>query len=138
MHYIFLSTDTGETKIMSKFRYLKILETLKKGNLSVEICASRLQPGNNAYDNIVDSLEEIVDLVNSEGGWNVYGWGEWGLISYVRLLGNDIKEPGDNKVISQEISTHLVHIHPSKKYYLELYTIQGRSLENLKFEFSTL
>ena len=76
MHYICLSSDTGETKIMSKFRSLKILETLKKGNLSVEICASRLQPSNDAYNNIVDSLEEIVDLVNTEGVWNVYGWGK--------------------------------------------------------------
>ena len=36
----------------------------------------------------------------------------------VSILGNDIKEPGDNKVLSQEISTHVVHLHPSKKYYI--------------------
>ena len=61
-----------------------------------------------------------------------------GLISDVSLLGNNIKEPGDNKVLSQNISTHGVYLHSSKKYYLDLSTIQGRSLDNLKFDFYTL
>ena len=60
------------------------------------------------------------------------------MINDVSLLGNDIKEPGDDKVLSQDISTRVVHLHPSKKYYLTLSTIQGRSLVKLKLEFSTL
>ena len=59
--------------MMRKSISLKILETLTRDNLSVDIRASRLQAGNDAYDNIVDSLEEIVDFVHSEGGWNFYG-----------------------------------------------------------------
>ena len=34
------------------------------------------------------------------------------LINDVILLGNDIKEPGDNKVVAQDISTRVVHLHP--------------------------
>ena len=83
-------------------------------------------------------MEEIVGLVNSDGGWTVYGWGKIFLINDVSILGNDIKEPGDNKVISQEISIYVVHLHPSKKYYIDLSTIHGKSLDNLKFDFFTL
>ena len=97
-----------------------------------------MQSGNYAYDDIVDYLEEIVDLINYEVGWNVYIWGKRGFINAVSLLGNAIKEPGGNKVLSQEISTHVVHLHPLKKYYLDLSTIQGRSLDNLKFDCYTL
>ena len=61
-----------------------------------------------------------------------------GLINDVIILGNDRKEPGDNKFLSQEISTHVVHLHSSEKYYLNLSTITGRSLDNLKFDISTL
>ena len=104
----------------------------------MDIHASRLQSGNDAYDDIVDAFDEIFDLVHSEAGWNVYGWIRGGLINDVSILGNDIKEPGDNKVLSQEISTHVVYLHPSKKDYPDLSTIQGRSLDNLKFDFSTL
>ena len=56
----------------------------------------------------------------------------------VSILGNGIKEPGDNKVISQEISTNVVPVHPSKKDYIYLSKIHERSLDNLKFDFLTL
>ena len=118
---------------MIKFRNLKSLETFTKGDLSVDIRVSRLQSGNDAYAVIVDSFDEIFDLVNSEGGWNVYGWGKIGLINDVSLLGFDIKDPSDNIFLYQKISTHVVHIHPSNKYYLGLSTIHGRSRDNLKF-----
>ena len=91
MHSICLSTDTGETKMMSKFSSLGFLETFTKGNLSVDIRAPMLQSGNDAYDDIFDAFDEIVDLVNSEGGWTVYGWGRIGLINDVSILVNDIK-----------------------------------------------
>ena len=97
-----------------------------------------MQSGNDVNDVIVDYLEEIFDLVNSEGKWTVYGCGKIGLINDVSILGNDIKEPGDNKVLSWEISTNVVHPHPLKKYYLNLSKIQEWYLDNLKFEFYTL
>ena len=74
-----------------------------------------LQSSNDAYTNIVDAFDEIVDLVNSEGGWTVYGQGKIGLTNDVILLGNDIKVPGDNKVFSHDISTHVVYPHPIKE-----------------------
>ena len=59
-------------------------------------------------------MEESVDSVNSEVGWTVYVWVKRGFINDVSLLGNDIKEPGDNEVLSHEISTNVVHLHPLK------------------------
>ena len=73
MHSICFYSDTGGTKMMRKFSSLKILETFTKGNLSVDIRAPMLQSGNDAYDDIVGAFDEIVDLVNSEDGWTVYG-----------------------------------------------------------------
>ena len=131
-------TATGETKMLRKCSSLKVLETFRKCNLLVDIRSSRLQSGNYDYYDIVDDFDEIVDLVNSEGGWTVYGWGKRGLINDVSLLGNNIKEPGDNTILSQEISNHVVHIHPQKKDHLDLSTIHGRSLDNLKCNFYTL
>ena len=58
------------------------------------------------------------------------------MINDIILLVNYIKDPGDNKVLSQDISTHAVHIHPLKKDYLDISTIHERSLDNLKFDFS--
>ena len=101
MHSICFSIGTGETKMIIKFSSLNVLETFTIDNLSVDIRASRLQSGNDAYDDIVDAFDEIVDLVNSKGGWTVYGWVKRCLINDVSLLVNDSNEPGDNKVIYQ-------------------------------------
>ena len=131
-------TDTVETNMISKFKFLKILEAFTKGNLSVDIRALRLQSGNDAYDDDDDYFGEIINLVHSEGGWTVYGWGKRGLTNYISVLGNDIKDPGVNRVLSQDISTHVVHPHTSKKDYLDLSTTHGRYLDNLKLDFSTL
>ena len=60
--------------MMSRFSSLKKFDTFTKGNLSVEICASRLRLVNDSYRDIVDTFEEIVDLVHSKGGYSVYGW----------------------------------------------------------------
>ena len=72
-----------------------------------------LQSGNDSYDNIVDSLEWIVDLFHSKDVWTVYGLVKRGFINDVSILVNDIKEPGDNKVLYQEISTHVLHLYQS-------------------------
>ena len=72
------------------------------------------------------------------GGWTVYVWVKRGFIKDASILGNDIKETGNNKVLYQDISTHVVHLHPPKKDYLYPSTIQGRFIYNLKFDFYTL
>ena len=64
--------------------------------------------------------------------------GQKRLVNNVSLLGNYTKDTGDNKVLSQEISAHFIHLYLLKKDYLGLSVIQGRSLENLQFDFSTL
>ena len=90
---------------------------------------------NDDSENIVDSFDGIVDLVNSEGGWTVYGWGKRGLINHVSLLGNDTKDPGDNKVLSQKISTHVVHLYPPRKDYLGLLQFMRGLLTTSKLTF---
>ena len=57
MHYIYFSTDIGETKMMRKFSSKKILGTFAKVDPSVDIRASRLQSGNDSYDDIVDTFD---------------------------------------------------------------------------------
>ena len=57
----------------------------------MDICASRLQSVTDADDGIVHALDEISDLVKSEGGWTVYRLGKIGLIDGVIILGNYIK-----------------------------------------------
>ena len=52
------------------------------------------------------------------------------MVNDAKLLDNDIKKASGNKFLSQEIQTHVVHFHPSKKDYLDLSTFMGGLLHN--------
>ena len=140
VHSITFTTNTGETKMMPKFSSLKFMELYTKGKLSIDMRASRLQSGNDIYDDIIDCLENIITLVNNNGGWSVYGWGKQGVINDVVMLGNDSKEQGnDSKVLSENVSIHAVHIHQTNREYLDCSTAHGQELDApLKNDFSLL
>ena len=101
----------------------------------MDICESRLQSGNNAYNHIVDAFDEIVDLVYSEGVWNVYGWGKIGLINYGSLLGNNIKEPGDNKVFFRRSQLMLYIFTHRRKIISAFLNFMGSILTTLNLTF---
>jgi len=85
------------------------MELYTKGKLSIDVRTSRLQSGNDIYDDILSCLEDIMDLVNDDDGWVVYGWGKQGVINDVVMLGNEAnKEQTDNKVLSEHVSTHVI------------------------------
>lgn len=139
VHSITFTTSSGERKMMPKFSSLRFMELFTKGKLSIDVRASRLQTGSEIYDEILDSIEDIVDLINDDGGWVIYGWGKQGVINDIVMLGNDAaKDKGENKVLAQTMQTHIVHLHPVKKEYLDPTCEKGRALENMKYDFSTL
>ena len=138
VHSITFTTSTGERKMMTKFSSLKFMELYTKGKLSIDVRASRLQSGNDIYDDLTVSIEEVTDLVNNDGGWVIYGWGKQGVINDVVMLGNESKEQVDNKVLSENVSTHIVHIHPANRDYLDPDTIRAKRLDDLKYDFSSL
>ena len=130
--------SNGFQRIMHKFSSLQFMNMFTKGNLSIDVRASRLQGGNEMYENIIDAIEDIVDTINNDGGWTLYGWGKRGLINDSSLLEFDSKEPEEKKILSQEVSTHIVHIHPTNRKYMNGDTEEGKKLHGMKFDLSTV
>ena len=48
-------------------------------------------------------------------------------------MGNDTND-SDNRVVAQEVTTHIVHIHPTNRQYLDSSSTRGASLEEMKFD----
>mmetsp|Transcript_22253 Transcript_22253/g.27288 ORF Transcript_22253/g.27288 Transcript_22253/m.27288 type:complete len:441 (+) Transcript_22253:151-1473(+) len=139
VHSIVFTTKTGERKLMTKFSSLKFMELYTKGKLSIDVRASNLHSGNDAYDDILDCLENIIDLINNDGGWVVYGWVKQGVINDVVMLGNEAnKDQTDNKVLSEHVSNHIVHLHPAHIDYRNPNSHRAKRLEDLKYDFSSL
>ena len=92
--------------------------------MSIDIRSSQLQNGNDAYDEIIDSIEEILETTNDDGSWSITGWSKHRLINDAALLnasnsgisGNISRDQSDsNKVLSKEVTTHIIQIQPTKR-----------------------
>ena len=138
LHTIIFTTANGDRKMMHNFSSLKFMELYLTGNMSIDIRASQLHHGNEYYENIVDAVEEIVEMINQDGGWTVYGWGKKGFINDQSLVGNDFSNDNDSRVVAQEVTTHVVHIHPTNHEYLDSSTDRGTNLNDLKYNVMNL
>jgi hypothetical protein len=140
VHSLCFTDGNGEMKMMTKFSSLKFMEMFSKGNISKDFRASKLQFGNVVYRDIIGALKDIINLVNNDGGWTVYGWGKRGVINDHSMLGNETtnNDQVDHKVLSQEVTTHVVHIRPTRSDFLDQSTSRGRSLNNYRFDFSQM
>ena len=99
------------------------MELYAEGGPSIDIRASRLQSGTDVYDDRIDGLENIIELVNNDGGWIVCGCGKHGVVNDVVMLGDDFKNRGtDAKILSKCILTRVVHIHPANRECVDCIT----------------
>ena len=144
---ILFSTQSGEIKLMEKFSSQQFFRFLTKGFLSIDIRSSQLQNGNDAYDDIIESVENIFELINEDGGWTITGWSKRGLINDAALIssnssgssGNASKEnQNSSKVLSEEVTTHIVQIEPTKREYLDMRSLRGEDIQNKRFDISSL
>ena len=144
---LLFTTQDSENRLMEKFSSHQFLCFLTKGSLSIDIRSSQLQHGNDAYDDIIDSIEEIFELINEDGGWTITGWSKRGMINDAALLNSNNsgtsvtngKDQGDsNKVLSEEVTSHIVQVFPTRREYLNPSSNEGKEIEKMRFDLSSL
>ena len=67
LHTVVFSTADGEKKLMQNFSSLKFMDLYLSGNMSIDVRASQLHHGSDHYEDITDTVENIVELINSDG-----------------------------------------------------------------------
>ena len=144
---LLFTTQNTETRLMEKFSSHQFFCFLTKGFLSIDIRSSQLQNGNDAYDDIIDSIEDIFELINENGGWSITGWSKRGLINDAAILNSNnsgtsvttAKDQADsNKVLSEEVTNHIVQIFPTRREYLNPSSDEGKEIEKMRFDLSSL
>ena len=123
---------------MKNFSSLQFMEIFTKGKFSINVRASQLQSGNDFHEDFNEAITNIVNLVNNDGGWTIYGWGKRGMINDASLVGNDSFDDSNTKVIADETTIHVVHIHPTDKKYLDSNDPKGKALINEQVDLSLL
>ena len=130
---LFFPPSNGERKMMQNFGSLKFMDLFLYGNMSIDVKAAQLHHGDKNYENITDAIQDIVEMVNQDGGWTIYGWGKKGFINDSSLVGNN-SDDANTRVVAQEVTTRVIHIHQTNRQYLDVSTACGTNLENLKFK----
>ena len=100
-----------------------------------------LSSGSLSYEKITHAMDDMIDFVNDNGGWSIYVWGKKGLINDAILLGvaSDTKSKEETvKVAAEEVTTHVVHFHPTDFSLLDVKSELGKELNEMKFDLSTL
>ena len=55
------------------------------------------------------------------------------------MSGNVSKDQSDsNKVLSEEVTTHIIQIQPTKRQYLDTESLEGIDIESKRFDLSSI
>ena len=86
---IIFSTPSGDIKLRKNLSSQRLFNLRIKCFLSIVIRLSKIQNGNDAYDDIIESLETIFELVNDDGGLTITAQSRCGLINDAALISSN-------------------------------------------------
>ena len=101
----------GNIKICD-FTSVQFQNLFLDGNLPIACSEEVFGVTTTHYENLFDTFVEILDTVNGNGGWTLYGWSKRGQIND---LSNEDDKDFAKKVESAEVTHHVVKIFPTDK-----------------------
>ena len=123
----------------TKFSLLYLSQRLPP---SVKISALNMT---NEYFVLLDCITHVLDVINNNGGFTVIGWYRRGIINDRSLIesnnasnGNQNNNAEDIQVGAGEVNYHVIDLYPTDTSYLDKTTLNGMSLNVLKFDVTNL
>ena len=112
-HSVSISKEHGMKTIhMDDFSSLSFSNLYLKKPLSSSVKVNHLD-FTDAYFELLKSVDEVVSLINTDGGFSVIGWYKRGSI-------NDVShEEAQNQVESSDVNYHIVKIYPTSDAVLK-------------------
>ena len=90
------------------------------------------------YFDIEDSITNVVELINDNGGWTVTGWYKRGLITDKSLLEVPPSNVVSTEVVSGQINYHIVQLLPSNEDFMDEDTDLFKELQLKKYDTSQM
>ena len=98
-----------------------------------------------AFFDLLDCIEEVVNFINEHGGFTVVGWYRRGVINDRTLVANNATNGNFNnnnsedvQVDNGEINYHVISLRPTNQALLNPVSLIGAALKGLKFDVSTI
>ena len=114
-HSVFVSVGNDRI-IHSNFSSTKFSSFYLSRRLPGSRPVSTLRATQDFWD-IEDCISNVLDLINSNGGWTVIGWYKRGVITDKSLLEVPLLNEVSTQVAAGQISYHIVQMMPKNKFF---------------------
>ena len=137
-HSILVETQESGPIRMSNFSSSKFSMLYLSKVLPPSIAQSEISLTDEFFE-ILDSIDNVIQLINDNDGFTVIGWYKRGVINDRSLVtkGNGTGNNGNTKeevqVQSGDVNYHIVELHPSNRSFLDKTSGLGMRLETRKF-----
>ena len=143
IHNIRLVDGIGTDITVNNFSSTKFSLLYLSQRLSPSIKISALNMTDEYFD-LLDSIDEVVSYINSNGGFTVVGWYRRGIINDRTLVdrnananngrNNNANTNDDLQVGAGEVNYHVVDLYPTDRALLDKTTELGGQLHEKKFD----
>ena len=114
--------------------------------LSATVNQSNLSRTSNHFMVLKNAIRAVINHINGNGGWTAVCWAKQGCIkdkSLINAESTTISRQGrddenNNTTTSGEINYHIIELLPTNTGFLDRNTVDGRTLDALKFDVSLL
>ena len=141
------ATHEGRNFNHSNFSSTAFTTTFLNQNFPIGVQANDLQLSE-AYWMLGDTLQDIIQFINDNGGWTVVGWYSRGVINDRTLTGmiqstttsttTSNQNNPEIQVDGADLTFHFCKILPTDSTYLDSNTFNGRRLEQMKFDVNSI
>ena len=142
-HAISMTTSQNGQMNMLEFSSLKFSKLYLNGDIPGSCKLYMLQLTDSSMQ-LIESIDDCIELINSHGGFTIVGWYKRGqitdksMITAVALNSTSNQNYNNNQetvhVDSGDISHHIVQIIPYNHDFLDKNTELGQKLHDLKFD----
>jgi len=143
-HSIRVYTSPATTISMTNFSSTAFSRLYLSSNIPATTQISALRH-TDAFFNLLDCIEEVVDFINEHGGFTVVGWYRRGVINDRTLVANNATNGNFNsnnnedvQVDNGEINYHVISLRPTNRAILNPVSLLGAALKGIKFDVSTI
>ena len=109
-----ISANVRETVLeISDFTSYKFQQIFMNGQIPIGAAVESFCVTSLVYNDLYDSICDVIDFINTRGGWTIVGWSIRGEINDVSP--ESTTGSATEKVEAPSVSHHIVHIFPTNE-----------------------
>lgn len=138
VHTIVVAMANGEVRTMNDFSSTKFSQIYLSNRIPADTRESSLQ-FTDAFFTLESTVDQVIDFINENGGFTVFGWYKRGIINDTSLVGMNTGNNNEEiQVDSGNINFHIVQLVPTNRDFHDFTSVLGVRLQRMKFDITQI